>query len=139
MRSPPLRHKTTCEKHDLVQSGKSSLMSWPDVKLIPQTNNLIISSTRGGAGTTSADLPSCLAFLFSSLTALLNALQGARRGSSDPDHTMSMACWLYRHVRVLRICRIPRFLTFPGSFLRFVQIRGEFFFVYSGGGHPKKL
>ena len=38
MRSPPLRRKTTCEKHDLVQSGKSSLMSWPDVKLIPQTN-----------------------------------------------------------------------------------------------------
>ena len=26
-----------CEKHDLVQSGKSSMMSWPDVKLIPQT------------------------------------------------------------------------------------------------------
>ena len=25
MRSPPLRRKTTCEKHDLVQSGKSSL------------------------------------------------------------------------------------------------------------------
>ena len=38
MRSLPLRHKTTCEKHDLVQSGKSSLTSWPDVKLIPQTN-----------------------------------------------------------------------------------------------------
>ena len=38
MRSPPLRRKTTCEKHDLVQSGKSSLTSWPDVKLIPQTN-----------------------------------------------------------------------------------------------------
>ena len=36
--SPPLRRKTTCEKHDLVQSGKSSLKSWPDVKLIPQTN-----------------------------------------------------------------------------------------------------
>ena len=28
----------TCEKHDLVQSGKSSLTSWPDIKLIPQTN-----------------------------------------------------------------------------------------------------
>ena len=28
----------TSEKHDLVQSGKSSLKSWPDVKLIPQTN-----------------------------------------------------------------------------------------------------
>ena len=38
MRSPPLRRKTFCEKHDLVQSGKSSLTSWPDVKLIPQTN-----------------------------------------------------------------------------------------------------
>ena len=38
MRSPPLRRETTCEKHDLVQSGKSSLKSWPDVKLIPQTN-----------------------------------------------------------------------------------------------------
>ena len=38
MHSPPLRRKTTCEKHDLVQSGKSSLTSWPDVKLIPQTN-----------------------------------------------------------------------------------------------------
>ena len=38
MRSPPLRRETTCEKHDLVQSGKSSLTSWPDVKLIPQTN-----------------------------------------------------------------------------------------------------
>ena len=38
MRSPPLRRKTTYEKHDLVQSGKSSLTSWPDVKLIPQTN-----------------------------------------------------------------------------------------------------
>ena len=38
MRSLPLRRKTTCEKHDLVQSGKSSLKSWPDVKLIPQTN-----------------------------------------------------------------------------------------------------
>ena len=38
MRSPPLRRETTCEKHDLVQSGKSSLMTWPDVKLIPQTN-----------------------------------------------------------------------------------------------------
>ena len=38
MRSPPLRRKRTCEKHDLVQSGKSSMMSWPDVKLIPQTN-----------------------------------------------------------------------------------------------------
>ena len=39
MRSLPLRRKTTCEKHDLVQSGKNSLKSWPDVKLIPQTNN----------------------------------------------------------------------------------------------------
>ena len=38
MQSPPLRRKTTCKKHDLVQSGKSSLKSWPDVKLIPQTN-----------------------------------------------------------------------------------------------------
>ena len=38
MRSPPLWRKTSCEKHDLVQSGKSSLKSWPDVKLIPQTN-----------------------------------------------------------------------------------------------------
>ena len=38
MRSPPLRRKTTCEKHDLVQSGKSSLKSWPGVKLIPQAN-----------------------------------------------------------------------------------------------------
>ena len=38
MRSPPLRRKTTCEKRDLVQSGTSSLTSWPDVKLIPQTN-----------------------------------------------------------------------------------------------------
>ena len=28
------------KKHDLVQSGKSSLMSWPDIKLIPQTNSL---------------------------------------------------------------------------------------------------
>ena len=26
------------EKHDLLQSGKSSLTSWPDVKLIAQTN-----------------------------------------------------------------------------------------------------
>ena len=34
----PLRRKPTCKKHDLVQSGKSSLMSWPDVKLIPQRN-----------------------------------------------------------------------------------------------------
>ena len=41
MRSPPLGRKTTCEKHDLVQSGKSSLTSWPDVKLIPQTNKQI--------------------------------------------------------------------------------------------------
>ena len=40
MRSPSLRRKTTCEKHDLVQSGKSSLTSWPDIKLIPQTNKL---------------------------------------------------------------------------------------------------
>ena len=40
MWSPPLRRETTCEKHDLVQSGKSSMMSWPDVKLIPQTNKL---------------------------------------------------------------------------------------------------
>ena len=34
-------------KHDLVQSGKSSLTSWLDVKPIPQTNNtwkLVISS-----------------------------------------------------------------------------------------------
>ena len=38
MRSLPLQRKTTCEKHDLVQSGKSSLTSWPYVKLIPQTN-----------------------------------------------------------------------------------------------------
>ena len=34
----PCGVKTTCKKHDLVQSGKSSLMSWPDVKVIPQTN-----------------------------------------------------------------------------------------------------
>ena len=40
MRSLPLRRKTTCEKHDLVQSGKSSVMSWADVKLIPQTNKM---------------------------------------------------------------------------------------------------
>ena len=33
-----LQCKTTSEKHDLVQSGKSSLTNWPDVKLIPQTN-----------------------------------------------------------------------------------------------------
>ena len=37
MRSLPLWREITCEKHDLVQSGKSSLKSWPDVKLIPQT------------------------------------------------------------------------------------------------------
>ena len=41
MRSLALRRKTTCEKHDLVQSGKSSLMSCPDIKLIPQTNSEI--------------------------------------------------------------------------------------------------
>ena len=45
MRSPPLRRKTTCEKHDLVQSGKSLLKSWPDVKLIPQTNKHINMSS----------------------------------------------------------------------------------------------
>ena len=38
MQSLPLGLKTTCEKHDLVQSGKSSLMSWPDIEPIPQTN-----------------------------------------------------------------------------------------------------
>ena len=38
--------KTTCENHDLVQSGKSSLKSWPDVKLIPQTNK---QDTVGGS------------------------------------------------------------------------------------------
>ena len=42
MRSPPLRRKTTCKKHDLVQSGNSSLKSWLDVKLIPQTNKQIV-------------------------------------------------------------------------------------------------
>ena len=33
-----------------------------------------------------------------------------------------------------RIRRIPRFLTFSGSFLRFVQIRGENMFSYRGWG-----
>ena len=46
MRSPPLWRETTCEKHDLVQSGKSSLTSWPDVKLIPQTNKQAHSAVR---------------------------------------------------------------------------------------------
>ena len=46
MRSPPLRRETTCEKHDLVQSGKNSLKSWPDVKLIPQTNKQTLVKNR---------------------------------------------------------------------------------------------
>ena len=34
----PCRVKQLAKEHDLVQSGKSSLTSWPDVKLILQTN-----------------------------------------------------------------------------------------------------
>ena len=38
MRSPPLRRKTSAKSLTLRQSGKSSLMSWPDAKLTPQPN-----------------------------------------------------------------------------------------------------
>ena len=45
----------------------------------------------------------------------------------------------YRHVRLPRIRGIPRFLTFSGSFLRFVQIRGESILLYRGVGGPEHL
>ena len=63
MRSPPLWRKTTCKRHDLVQSGKSSMMSWPDVKLIPQTNNPTCSSK--SASCCSFHISSSMAALYS--------------------------------------------------------------------------
>ena len=44
MWSPPLWRKTSVKSMTLRQSGKSSLTSWPDVKLNPQTNNLVYSN-----------------------------------------------------------------------------------------------
>ena len=33
-RALPLKYKTMCEKHDLMQSGKSSMTSWRKIDLL---------------------------------------------------------------------------------------------------------
>ena len=78
-RSPPLRRKTTCEKHDLLQSGKSSLVSWPDFKLIPQRNketNIQVHESR--------DATTCQHFPGSAFSQVMRGLitvQGVKGGA----------------------------------------------------------
>ena len=60
-------------------------------------------------------------------------------GAQNKILILNIVYVMFRHVRLPRIRGIPRFWTLSGSFLRFVQIRGENIISVGGGGTPKIL